>query len=362
MTRTTPKRRPLPMLTSLLTLVFLALLLAPAASAADLDLVFLIDTTGSMEGEIREAKETVRDVADALRKSRQGNLVRMGVVAFRDRGDDYVTRVSPLDPDVETSYAFLSSLTADGGGDGPEDVLAGLASAIRKLEWRAGPSVERLIFLIGDAPAHLDYSGPRPEELIEDARRLHIVINTIGCRSLPEDGIAFFRALSYATEGRYQHIGSLRTEESMDLGEALLQAVLPDRRDEDARGTEVRTRLDRSSASPTSAGVLVRLLTAREMQGESKPVATETLGETASSSPPRGRTPGASGTACFLEVSLADGLRLESGPLLTLRGGRLDVALDIAAPDGAGPVSSVFALDPCLPVDTTVRVSLGGRS
>ncbi len=108
----------------------LLVVLAPSLARADLDLVFLIDTTGSMGGEIQEAKERVRQIAEALSKQRPNQRLRIGVVAYRDRGDEYVTKVSRLDDRVEVSFAFLAALRADGGGDGPEDVVAGLLAAI----------------------------------------------------------------------------------------------------------------------------------------------------------------------------------------------------------------------------------------
>ena len=98
------------------------------ASAADLDVVFLIDTTGSMSGEIKEAKERIHQLAVTLAEARKDKTIRFGVVAYRDRGDAYVTLVSPLDASVETSFQFLLSLQAAGGGDGPGETVRSLGS------------------------------------------------------------------------------------------------------------------------------------------------------------------------------------------------------------------------------------------
>ena len=84
------------------------------------------------------------------------------------------------------------------------------------------------IFLIGDAPPHLDYADdPEPEELVAEARRSRIVINAIGCRSLYGTGVEFFRALAYATEGSYQHIGRLTSARPGELTEALGRSAMP---------------------------------------------------------------------------------------------------------------------------------------
>lgn len=177
---------------------------------ADLDVVFVLDVTGSMSSELREAKERVGQLAEALRDARTGERVRLGVVAFRDRKDDYITKISPLTRDVEVTQRFLAGLAAAGGGDYPEDVLAALSVAIRDMKW--GPA-ERRIFLIGDAPAHLDYpDNPPSEVLIAEAREARIVVDGIGCRSLSPQGQVFFRDFAYGTEGRYQHIGHVRAD------------------------------------------------------------------------------------------------------------------------------------------------------
>lgn len=201
------------------------LMAAPLVAQADVDVVFVLDTTGSMSGELREAKDRVRQLAEALAESRPNERVRLGVVAYRDRGDAYVTRVHALTTDVDATFKQLSSLTAAGGGDTPEDALAGLEAAIDGAGWDLAPGVERQLFLIGDAPPHLDYrDGPRPEALYARARERGIVINAIGCRSLDVLGVAAFREAAYATEGRYQHIGRV-TAERPALAAAMLDTL-----------------------------------------------------------------------------------------------------------------------------------------
>ena len=125
-------------------------------AAADLDVVFVLDTTGSMGGEIREVQERVRQLAVDLARARDGERLRYGIVAFRDRGDAYVTLPFDLSEDIGAAETFLSSLTADGGGDGPESIVAAIAAALWEMSWDRSDGVERQIFLVGDAPPHLD--------------------------------------------------------------------------------------------------------------------------------------------------------------------------------------------------------------
>ncbi|HEV8632057.1 MAG TPA: vWA domain-containing protein, partial [Thermoanaerobaculia bacterium] len=157
-------------------LVGLLLALTARPALADLDVAFVLDTTGSMTGELAEAQQRLRQLAAALAQARTGERVRFGVVAFRDRGDAYVTRVSQLTAEIGTTDAFLDGLDADGGGDDPESVLAGVMAALRQMDWDRAPATERRVVLVGDAPAHLDYADePRPEDVIAEARRAEIV-------------------------------------------------------------------------------------------------------------------------------------------------------------------------------------------
>ena len=81
----------------------------------------------------------------------------MGLVAYRDIGDEYVTRAFNLTTDIQDLYADLLKLRAQGGGDWPESVNEALESASpRCMDARAGQS--RMIFLVGDAPPHMDYA------------------------------------------------------------------------------------------------------------------------------------------------------------------------------------------------------------
>ena len=309
---------------------------ARAVRVADLDVVFVLDTTGSMSGELREVQERVEQLAVSLSQAYAGARIRFGIVAYRDRGDEYVTRVSPLTEDVAASRAFLVSLRADGGGDGPESVVAGLAAAIREMSWDLSGATERQLFLIGDAPPHLDYGDePAPEELVEEARRARIVVNAIGCRSLPAEGVDFFRRFAYATEGRYQHIGRVRAARSGALAEAVSRAVTS-RHEGAGDGAEVPLTWTHSDAAVETSGILVR-------QG-----------------PPRAaeQGPGDAPRSCSLEVLLPPGLGLEGEPRARLGGRGLEVELAVAA-GGEGGLQA-FAMETCPPLATPVHVVLGG--
>jgi Mg-chelatase subunit ChlD len=84
-----------------------------------IEVVFILDTTSSMSGLIEAAKEKIWSIATTMASAEQTPDIRMGLVAFRDRGDSYVTRVLDLSQDLDSMYANLMDFRAQGGGDGP---------------------------------------------------------------------------------------------------------------------------------------------------------------------------------------------------------------------------------------------------
>lgn len=122
-------------------------------SITDLDLVFVMDTTGSMRDELEDLQANLVAIIQVLQ--RLAPTLRIGFVAYRDRGDAYVVRGSPLAPlppgeDAEI-LGFVRELTAGGGGDTPERVDEAVAAAV-SMPWRT--NAQGRIIVIGDAPAH----------------------------------------------------------------------------------------------------------------------------------------------------------------------------------------------------------------
>lgn len=150
-----------------------------------IEAVFVLDTTGSMSGLIQAAKDKIWSIASTMAAAEPAPLIRMGLVAYRDRGDDYVTRVVGLSKDLDVVHGELMQFQAGGGGDGPESVNQALHEALNRIGWSQDPNVYRVIFLVGDAPAHMDYQDdvPYPETLAE-AKRRGIRVNAIQCGNI----------------------------------------------------------------------------------------------------------------------------------------------------------------------------------
>lgn len=149
------------------------------------DVVFVLDTTGSMSGLIQTAKEKIWSIASTMASAQQTPEIRIGLVAYRDRGDAYLTKIVDLSDDLDSVYAALMDFQADGGGDSPEGVNKALYDAVHNMSWSQGENVYQAVFLVGDAPPHMDYNEVRYPEIIAAAQKKGIVINTIQCGDQP---------------------------------------------------------------------------------------------------------------------------------------------------------------------------------
>ncbi len=145
-----------------------------------IEVVFVLDTTGSMSGLIQAAKEKIWSIASTMASAQNSPDIKMGLVAYRDRGDAYITKTTPLSTDLDSMYSTLMDYRARGGGDGPESVNKGLYDAVHKMLWSQDENTYKVIFLIGDAPAHMDYQDDvKYPTTIAKALKKGIVINAI---------------------------------------------------------------------------------------------------------------------------------------------------------------------------------------
>lgn len=145
-----------------------------------IEVVFALDTTSSMSGFIQAAKEKIWSIATTMASAQNAPEIKIGLVAFRDRGDAYVTQVTDLSEDLDSVYAKLMDFKASGGGDGPESVNQALYDAVHRVSWSQGDGAYKVIFLVGDAPPHMDYADDvHYPETLKTAGNKGIRVNTI---------------------------------------------------------------------------------------------------------------------------------------------------------------------------------------
>ena len=185
-----------------------------------MEVAFVLDTTGSMGGMIAGAKQKIWAIANRLKSAQPTPDISFGLVGFRDRGDAYITKVFGLTTNLDDVYTNLYAFEATGGGDEPESVNAALYQAVRDLQWSTDPSVLRVIFLVGDAPPHMDYPDDvKYPEACRLANQRGILINTLQCGRV-NGTEAVWRDIAARTNGTYAAIlqdgGSIRIDTPYD--------------------------------------------------------------------------------------------------------------------------------------------------
>lgn len=160
---------------------------------SEIDLVLLLDCTGSMGQYIAKAKACLLDISTRFEQQYPGHgRLKIGVVAYRDHPPQdmsFITLTAPLTSDIPSVRTFLGELSARGGGDDPEAVGAALGEAVQ-LDWR--PDAVKVAVLIADAPPHgigeMGDGFPQgvpgstdPFSAIEALAALGVRLYTVGC-------------------------------------------------------------------------------------------------------------------------------------------------------------------------------------
>jgi hypothetical protein len=130
----------------------------------ELDLVLVIDATGSMGDVMRAVHDSAYNIASSLRVSNRTTNLRFACVLYRDPVDRPldIHEVHSFSPSLPALQAFLNDVRASGGGDIPEDYV-GAIRKILELTWR--PTAKRAIVWLADAPAHGHSIGGAASEI-----------------------------------------------------------------------------------------------------------------------------------------------------------------------------------------------------
>ncbi len=175
---------------------------APATGQrARLDLVFMIDATGSMADEIAKLEASMRQIAAQIAELPSRPELCYALVAYRDRGDAFLTRSFDFTDDLGAFQAELARLQAAGGGDYPEALNEALHEVVHGLAWRRDAA--RMVVLVADAPPHLDYGGPQYDRDMQAALAKGIKVFAVGASGLDPVGEYVFRQIAQYTAGRF---------------------------------------------------------------------------------------------------------------------------------------------------------------
>jgi TolB-like protein/Mg-chelatase subunit ChlD len=201
------------------------------------DVLFVVDTTGSMGDEIRDLQNSLDEIVDDFRGPGAELDVQFGMVAFRDQGDEYVTRQFPFTDDLEKFRTTLEGLRAKGGGDIPERGDQALFEGMVKMNWRAErPDRARVIILCGDAAAHdvpvsVKHGGwtyqTTTEWLLTTAQSNHMQIHTVACSGMSPQGLRWFKDLADGSGGTFEDLtNSSRLREELRRRHNLYQQTI----------------------------------------------------------------------------------------------------------------------------------------
>jgi Mg-chelatase subunit ChlD len=182
-----------------------ALKLTSSTKASNqLDVMFVIDATGSMGDEIIRLKSSFDSVANRINALEGQPNLRLAMTTFRDEGDAYVTQSTDFTSDVAAFRAALAKVQAGGGGDVPEAVDEALDDALAKASWRPAGDATQLVFLVGDAGPHVDRQVRRGyNETAIDAANRGIKIFPVASSNSDDLAESVFRQIALATGARF---------------------------------------------------------------------------------------------------------------------------------------------------------------
>lgn len=163
------------------------------------DLVLLIDTTNSMQSIIDDVKNQVRSFIANLQEMVPAS--RVAVLAYRDKGDEYVTKWVDFSFKTDKVQNFVANLRADGGGDYPEAVYEAVDAAMTELSWRK--SARRIMIIIGSSPPH-PQTMPALLKLVRDLKEKNGAIGAIDVTKRLHDEYERADWVAHGSEGTFK--------------------------------------------------------------------------------------------------------------------------------------------------------------
>ncbi len=180
---------------------------AAYSGAEALDLMLMVDTTGSMGDELEYLKEELSNMVSRI--SFSGELsIRVSVNFYRDEGDEYVVKYFDFRENIDECIEQIRAQRSDGGGDYPEAVHTALENAVTGHEWRE--DAVKLCFFVLDAPPHNEQEVPGINEnimtSIETAAAEGIRIIPVASSGVDTETEVILRSFALMTGGTYIYL------------------------------------------------------------------------------------------------------------------------------------------------------------
>src|ERR1022692_912101 len=119
-----------------------------------LDVVLVIDGTGSMKLIIDDVKAKMQQLVQSIH--RLVPIARIGIIVFGGKGEKM--NIQPLTLSPQKLTDFLNGIQAMGGGEWEEDTFGACETAMNKMDWK--PYAKKVVVLVGDSPPHKEDFGP----------------------------------------------------------------------------------------------------------------------------------------------------------------------------------------------------------
>lgn len=172
----------------------------PGSLPLALDLMLVIDTTGSMSDELNYLTTEFRSIVSTIQSQYPQTSLRFGLIVYRDEGDEYVVRSFNFTDSVDEMQQHLSEQHSSGGGDYPEAVHQALATAL-DAQWRGG-NVARLLFWVADAPSHTEHHATVMQQA-RTARQMGLRVYPLAASGVADESEYLMRYAALITHGRY---------------------------------------------------------------------------------------------------------------------------------------------------------------
>ena len=164
-----------------------------------LDLLLTIDATGSMSDEMSYLQSELKAIIGRVEDANPGIDIRIGLVVYRDKGDDYVVREIPFTDDIEDFRASLAEQNAYGGGDKPEAMHRAMQTGL-DMDWRKDSL--KINLLVADAPPHDRHLSETWEAgLMSRTKGIHIV--PLAASGVDKTAEFVMRSMAQITGGRF---------------------------------------------------------------------------------------------------------------------------------------------------------------
>lgn len=175
----------------------------PSEKIKNLDVLFMVDATGSMGDEISYLKSELEDIIGRLKGGNNLNT-RTALVFYRDQGDEYVIRDFGFDSDMRNVKRNLAKQEASGGGDFEEAVEEAMANAIDQQRWSTTGPTAKLMFMILDAPPHHDAAKIKSiQRSVEQAAAKGIALIPVVASGIDKNTEFLMRFMALSTNGTY---------------------------------------------------------------------------------------------------------------------------------------------------------------